>query len=92
MVQAKKTSCCFEIGENMLVVAVYDTKPHDRQYLEEAYGSKDITWRFFDFRLTEDSAITAKGAEVVCIFVNDILNRSCLEILSQVGVKLIALK
>ena len=33
----------------MLVVAVYDTKPHDRQYLEEAYGSKNITWRFLTF-------------------------------------------
>lgn len=76
----------------MLVVAVYDTKPHDRQYLEEAYGSKNITWHFFDFRLTEASAITAKGAEAVCIFVNDIVNRSCLEILAQVGVKLIALR
>jgi len=76
----------------MLVVAVYDTKPHDRQYLEEAYGSKNITWRFFDFRLTESSAITAKGAEAVCIFVNDIVNRSCLETLAQVGVKLIALR
>lgn len=76
----------------MLVVAVYDTKPHDRQYLEEAYGSKNITWRFFDFRLTEASAITAKGAEAVCIFVNDIVNRSCLEILAQIGVKLIALR
>lgn len=76
----------------MLVVAVYDTKPHDRQYLEETYGSENITWRFFDFRLTEDSAITAKGAEVVCIFVNDLVDRSCLEILAQVGVKLIALR
>ncbi len=76
----------------MLVVAVYDTKPHDRQYLEEAYGSKNITWRFFDFRLTEASAITAKGAQAVCIFVNDIVNRSCLEILAQLGVKLIALR
>lgn len=76
----------------MLVVAVYDTKPHDRQYLEEAYESENITWRFFDFRLTEASAITAKGAEAVCIFVNDIVNRSCLEILAQIGVKLIALR
>lgn len=76
----------------MLVVAVYDTKPHDRQYLEEAYGSKNITWRFFDFRLTEASAITAKGVEAVCIFVNDIVNRPCLEILAQLGVKLIALR
>lgn len=76
----------------MPVVAVYDTKPHDRKYLEGAYGSKDITWRFFDFRLTEISAITAKGAEAVCIFVNDTVNRPCLEILAQVGVKLIALR
>lgn len=76
----------------MLVVAVYDTKPHDRQYIEEAYGSEKISWRFFDFRLTEDSAITAKGAEAVCIFVNDIVNRPCLEIIAQAGVKLIALR
>lgn len=76
----------------MLVVAVYDTKPHDRQYLEEACGSENISWRFFDFRLTEASAMTAKGAEVVCIFVNDIVDRPCLEILAQTGVKLIALR
>lgn len=76
----------------MLVVAVYDTKPHDRQYLEEAYGSENISWRFFDFRLTNATAITAQGAQVVCIFVNDIADRSCLEILAKAGVKLIALR
>lgn len=76
----------------MLVTAVYDTKPYDRQYLEEAQGSENITWRFFDFRLTEASAITAKGAQAVCVFVNDVIDRSCLEILAQVGVKLIALR
>jgi D-lactate dehydrogenase len=42
--------------------------------------------------LTEASAITAKGAEAVCIFVNDIVNRSCLEILAKEGIKLIALR
>lgn len=76
----------------MVVVAVYDTKPHDRQYLEKACGSKNITWRFFDFRLTEASALTAEGAEAVCIFVNDVVNRPCLEILAKAGVKLIALR
>jgi D-lactate dehydrogenase len=76
----------------MIEVAVYDTKPHDRQYLEEANGSKNITWHFFDFRLNKASAITAKGAKAVCIFVNDKVDRSCLEILAQIGVKLIALR
>lgn len=76
----------------MVVVAVYDTKLYDRQYLEEAYGSENIIWHFFDFRLTDASAITAQGAQAVCIFVNDIVNRSCMEILSRIGVKLIALR
>lgn len=76
----------------MLEVAVYDTKPYDRQYLEEAGESKKIAWRFFDFHLTETSAITAEGTQAVCIFVNDKVNRSCLETLARVGVKLIALR
>jgi D-lactate dehydrogenase len=76
----------------MATVAVYDTKPYDRQYLEEANGREEITWRFFDFRLTSTTAVTAKGAHAVCIFVNDIADRSCLEILKQVGVGHISLR
>jgi len=76
----------------MVVVAVYDTKPHDCQYLEAAGAHKEIIWHFFDFRLTAATAITAKGAQAVCIFVNDIVDRPCLEILAQVGVELIALR
>lgn len=76
----------------MLTVAVYDTKTYDREYLEKAAQNKDINWRFFDFRLTEASALTAKGADAVCIFVNDVANRSCLEILAQLGVKLVTLR
>ncbi len=76
----------------MPIVAVYDAKPHDRQYLEAAYAGTDISWRFFDFRLTDDSAITAKGAEAICIFVNDMADRKCLETLAQNGIRLIALR
>lgn len=76
----------------MLEAAVYDTKPYDRQYLEQVPESKNIKWRFFDFRLSKDSAITAQGAQAVCVFVNDKVDRPCLEILSQLGVKLIALR
>lgn len=76
----------------MLKVAVYDTKSYDRQYLEGASGCNEIDWRFFDFRLSNDTAITADGAHAICIFVNDAADRSCLEILSQLGVKLITLR
>lgn len=76
----------------MLDVAVYDTKPYDHQYLEEVADNKDLAWRFYDFRLTKSSAITAKGAKAVCIFVNDVVDRACLEILAKEGVELIALR
>lgn len=76
----------------MLEVTVYDAKLHDRQYLQEANGSQNIKWRFFDFRLNEATAVTAKDAQAVCIFVNDIADRPCLEKLAQEGVKLIALR
>lgn len=78
--------------ENRIEVTVFDTKPYDRQYLEEAHGSKDIHWRFLDFRLTEASAVTAQGSQSICIFVNDIVDRSCMETLSKLGIKHIALR
>lgn len=76
----------------MIKVAVYDTKPYDRQYFEQVCGSKSIAWHFFDFHLNDQTAITAKGMDAVCIFVNDCADHSCLKILSQLGVKLIALR
>ena len=76
----------------MFEVAVYDTKSYDRQYLNEVPESRNINWRFLDFRLNPESALTAQNAQAVCVFVNDNLNRSCLEILSKTGVKLIALR
>lgn len=76
----------------MFEVAVFDTKPHDRQYLEAENVNNNILWRFFEFRLTEDTAVTAKGAQAVCIFVNDVADRTSLEALSQLGIKLIALR
>lgn len=76
----------------MFEVAVFDTKSYDREYLEEFSKNKDIFWRFFDFRLSPDSAITVRGANAICIFVNDVANRKCLETLAGLGVKLIALR
>lgn len=76
----------------MITVAVYDTKPYDRQYLESAQESNLIAWRFFDFHLNDKTAVTAQGAQAVCVFVNDTIDYACLKILSQLGVRLIALR
>ncbi len=72
--------------------AVFDTKPYDRQALQQATADRGIEWHFREFRLTEDSASSAKNARAVCVFVNDQLNRSCLELLAGQGVELVALR
>ena len=78
--------------KTMIETAVYDTKPYDREYLARAAGSDQIAWRFLEFRLSAETASTAKGAQAVCIFVNDHADRDCLEQLAAYGVKLLALR
>jgi D-lactate dehydrogenase len=76
----------------MIETAVFDTKPYDREYFNQAAGAELVTWRFHEFRLCSETAAAAKGAQAVCIFVNDQIDRACLEILAMLGVKLIALR
>jgi D-lactate dehydrogenase len=74
------------------VVAVYDTKPYDCVYLSRAVGSDELDWHFHDFRLKPQTALAAKGAQAVCVFVNDILNREVIGRLADAGVGLVALR
>ena len=76
----------------MITVAVFDTKPYDREALQQASGNHGIDWHFLEFRLTQDTASAAKNARAVSVFVNDQLDRPCLEILASQGVELIALR
>jgi D-lactate dehydrogenase len=77
---------------HVLTVAFYDTKSFDKRTFEANEAARQISWRFHDFRLSADTAATAQGAEAVCVFVNDHLNRACLEDLAKLGVKLVALR
>lgn len=73
-------------------VAFYDTKPYDRQYMLAAAGADTISWSFHDFRLTAETAGIAAGADAVCAFVNDRLDRACLECLASIGIRHVALR
>lgn len=74
--------------ESGIETAVYDTKSYDREYLGRAVCAGRIAWRFHDFRLSVETALAAKGAQAVCIFVNDHADRACLEALAAMDVKL----
>lgn len=80
------------MGTRKPIVGVFDTKPYDRDYLTRAVGSEDLAWQFHDFRLEPETALSAKGAQAVCVFVNDVLNREVVEGLAGSGVGLVALR
>lgn len=74
----------------MTEIAVFDAKPYDRSSL--AMASAELRWRFLDFRLSVESASSARGATVACVFVNDRLDRPALKALVDVGVKMVAFR
>ncbi|MBD3221925.1 2-hydroxyacid dehydrogenase [bacterium] len=72
-------------------VAVFDTKPYDRRWLEAQAGD-DLAFDFFEARLRPGTARLAVGYRYVCAFVNDDLSAPVLEALAAGGVELIALR
>ena len=73
-------------------VAFYDTKPYDREYFGRAIGGAGLDLVFHEFRLCAANAASAEGAAVVCVFVNDKLDRECLGLLADKGVGMVALR
>jgi D-lactate dehydrogenase len=75
-----------------ITLAFYDTKPYDREYFERAAEGSEVRLHHHDFRLTTETVSSAQGADAVCVFVNDHLDRDCLVKLAAVGVKFVALR
>ena len=71
---------------------VFDTKPYDREPLQRASAGLDIEWRFMDWRLSTETTASARGAQAVCTFVNDRMDRPCLQALADLGVQHVALR
>jgi len=74
------------------LIAVYDTKPYDREYLGAAAGVEALDLRFHEFRLEPETAFSAEGARAVCVFVNDKIQRPTLANLAHLGVRMVALR
>jgi D-lactate dehydrogenase len=72
-------------------VAVFSTRPYDRQFLAAAAeGKHELT--FFEPRLAAETAILARGFEALCAFVNDDLSAPVLERLQAGGTRFLALR
>ncbi len=73
-------------------VAVFSTKPYDREYLDKFNRVNKHQLTYFDAALNAHSANLSLGFDAVCVFVNDKLDGETIEKLPANGIKLIALR
>jgi len=73
-------------------IAVFDARPYDRQFLEEANARYGFDLRFFRPRLNRETARLAQGFPAVCVFVNDTLDAEAIAMLSAGGVRFALLR
>jgi D-lactate dehydrogenase len=73
-------------------LAVFDTHRYDRDSFDATNTRYGHELRYFEARLTEDTAALAAGFPAICAFVNDRLNAATLRTLAAGGVRLVALR
>ncbi|MBN2853153.1 MAG: 2-hydroxyacid dehydrogenase [Clostridia bacterium] len=73
-------------------IVFYDSKPYDIKSFEKQNSQYDFKFKFLEYRLNEDTASFSSGYDVVCVFVNDVINKEVIDILYENGVKLLALR
>jgi len=76
----------------MTRVAVFSTKPHDRQFLAEANEARGHELELLESRLTPETMALASGFSAICLFVNDRLDGAMLERLVPAGLTHVALR
>ena len=76
----------------MLKIAFFDTKPYDIPAFERYGEENGLSFKFFETKLTPDTASLARGFDGVCIFVNDTASAPVIDKLCELGVRFIALR
>jgi D-lactate dehydrogenase len=73
-------------------VAVFDTKPYDREFFLSVETEVPIDWHFREFRLGPETVDAVGDMQAAVVFVNDQIDRTCLEKLKTAGVGHVALR
>ncbi len=77
---------------NTIKIAFFDSKPYDIESFNKFNQNYNYEIKFFKPHLNIDTVALAQGYDVVCIFVNDIIDKEIIEKLKVYQVKLIALR
>lgn len=73
-------------------VAVFSSKPYDRDSLTSANAAHGHELEFFEAALTPQTCGLAEGFEAVCVFVHDQVDARLLRCLAGQGVRVVALR
>lgn len=76
----------------MVKIAFFDTKPYDKNWFDLYAEKFDISIKYYESKLTEDTAVMARGCKAVCAFVNDDIDKNVIDTLANNGIELIALR
>ncbi|MDE5949818.1 MAG: 2-hydroxyacid dehydrogenase [Malacoplasma sp.] len=78
----------------METIAVFSTQEYDKYFLDKnkVNARHQCQINYFKNKLTVETADLAKGATIVCVFVNDQVNKEVIEKLYNGGTRLIALR
>lgn len=74
----------------MKSIAFFDAKSYDRVSFDQVNDRYRI--RYFESRLTSQTAKLASGCDAVCAFVNDEIDRETIDILDQADVHILAMR
>ena len=73
-------------------IAFFSTKSYDREFFERFNTTGNNQLTYFEAPLNKDTVNLTNGFGVVCVFVNDKIDKAVIEKLSDNGVRLIALR
>lgn len=76
----------------MVKILFFDTKEYDRKLFDEYNREYGYEIKYLETKLNSETAPLSKGYDVVCIFVNDLVDKEALDILKECGVKLVVLR
>lgn len=75
----------------MRKIALFDAKPYDKLYFDKIAPNR-YQLRYVESKLNAVTASLAKGCEAVCAFVNDDIDAEAIDVLHDLGVRVLAMR
>ena len=73
-------------------IAFFSYKSYDKEWFDRYVEGTDLNINYFRVKLEASTASYARGADVICAFVNDDLSKNVIDKLAELGIKMIALR